>query len=184
MRNLDDALRCRHWAVGNVETGEEPKVAQRLKNDGLEVYLPLFEKPVRRRQWHKPRRKRETVEKAVFPGYLFVDTDSITNMEAVYETPGFHYFLRNSGNLSLLPGLVIDGLRALEGRGVLVATSIRELTSQFFAGDRVRVGAGIFEGYTGWIESQDRDRVIVAGGDFTFPIELAAEDLKLEDAGS
>lgn len=172
------AMTDRRWAVGNVKTGDEIGIAARLEGDGLQTYCPRFEKPVRR-AWHQRKRKRETVVKAVFPGYLFVNAETIRDMEAVYETPGFHYFLRNDGCLSLLSDSVIEGLRALEGRGVLVATQIRELVAQYLPGDIVRVDGGPFGGMIGEVASQDKDRVVLMGYDFSIPSVMPAQNLKL-----
>lgn len=178
---------ARVWAVGHVSsgdetgvdgTGDETGVAARLRKQGLEVYCPRFEKPARRRHWHK--RKRETVVKAIFPGYLFVRAATIADMEAVYETPGFLYFLRNQGRLSLLPDAAIDGLRALEGSGILMASTMRQLVEQFAAGDIVRVDGGPCGGMIGQVTGQDRDRVTVSGGDFAWPTELPAENLEMD----
>lgn len=181
MRHMTVNGSPRRWAVGNVHTGSEIDVANRLQGDGMETYCPRFEKPVRRRrQWH--RRERETVVKAVFPGYLFVNADTIANLEAVYETPGFHYFIRNEDRLSLLHDAAIEALKALEGRGVLIATSVRELVAQFLPGDVVRVDDdGSWSGMTGPVFSQDEGSVVVWGGDFKYPTEMPAENLKLEE---
>lgn len=166
------------WAVGNVRTGAEIDVATRLRGDGLRVYCPRFEKFVRQRRWR--RRKRQAVFRAVFPGYLFVRTDTIVDLEAVYDTLGFHYFIRNDDRLSLLRNDVIRDLRALERRGVLLPTSIESLFEQFVIGAVVKVLDGPFGGMLGVVDSEDQGRVIVKGYDFKFATELPAENLKLE----
>lgn len=173
--------RRRRWAIGNVSTGMEFAVAKKLRKGGLELYCPYFKKPVRVRYWGR-KKKRETIDKAAFPGYLFVNYETVSNLESVErETPDFHYFLRNKGRVSLLHDDQIDALRALEGKGILVATSIRELVSQFFKGDLVRVEEGAMEGYTGIVEKQQGERVVVSERDFSMPVELPAEILSLED---
>lgn len=171
---------CRRWAVGNVHTGAEIAVAKRLEGDGLDVYCPRFEKPARPR--HGRKRQQESVVKAVFPGYLFVNRDSIVNLEAIYETPDFHYFIRNDEKLSLLHDDAIDGLRALEQRGILLPTSIEALIEQFAMGDVVRVLDGPFGGMLGTVVSEDKGRVILSGYDFQIPSEMPADNLKLEDS--
>ena len=173
------AKKRRRWAVGNVNTGSEIKVAKRLGADGLEVYCPRFEM-LRRRQWHK--RERETVEKAVLPGYLFVNAETIRNEEAIYDVADFHMFLRYaaSGAKKLLHDDAIERLRALEKKGIIKATSIEALIAQFAAGDLVKVCEGSFGGLVGEVVSVDKGRVTVEGQDFTHPTELPAENLKLE----
>ena len=166
----------RRWAVGNVNTGSEIKVADRLEKDGLEVYCPRFEALVRPRKYRK-NRERETVEKAVFPGYLFVNNDTIANLEAVYDTPGFHYFIRNEDRLSLLHDDAIDALRALEGEGVLLPTNIKALIGQFAAGDLVKVCEGSWGGMVGAVVCVDMGRVSVGGAACKHQTEVAAEIL-------
>ena len=166
---------ARRWAVANVRTGYEIAVAHRLRSFEAEVYCPQFERMTRPAR----RRKPEKVVKAAYPGYIFVNVETIRNMEAVYNEPDFHYFVRNEGNLSLLRESVISDLRRLEALGVFRPTDIPGLTL-LRAGDRVSVPEGIFGGMRGVVAEILKDRAIVGGGDFKIDTEIPALLLQLD----
>lgn len=165
----------RRWAVGNVHTGNEVEVIERLERDGLEVYCPRYVRKIKRR------RKVTEIEKAVFPGYLFIDDATIGNEESVYEVEGFHYFLRYpEGGKKYVRDSAIDGLRALERRGVFLPTSLDALIAKFTVGDKVKVDGGPFGGMCGTVISEAKGRAMVAGVDFKFATEIPVESLEVE----
>lgn len=172
MKRLLD-IRAR-WAVGWVQTGHEIAVARRLRREGAETYCPRYE-CVTRRGAH--RRPSKTV-KAGYPGYIFVDYESIVDEEQIRDMPKFRYFLRNEGKVSLLPDSVIEGFRALERQGVFLPTSVEAMVSRFIVGDRVKIPQGIFGGWRGFVKEVVKGRVKVDRGDFKHPVEFA--DLHLE----
>ncbi len=177
-----EAIRARLWAAGMVLTGCEIEVARRLDAAGLaEVYCPT------RKRFQCARKKRKAKEKieALYPGYIFIVEGSIVDIETIQcDTPDFMHFLRwsDDGRLQTIPDEVMDGVRAQERRGrILLPRRIETLFERFKTGQNVRVVSGAFGGYVGTVVSQDRGRVVVAGGDFNIGAELPAELLVVED---
>lgn len=172
------------WAVGNVRTGdevgrdyrteEEIGVAVRLRGQGLRVWCPCYKATVRK--WRR-RRPREAV-KALLPGYLFVDYDSIRDLEAVYDVPGFHYFLRSEGEVAMLPDSAVADLRALEKQGITLPSGLDVLVERFMAGTLVKVTDGPFGGWRGLVMRDRKGQVKITGGDFKHPTEFPAELLE------
>ena len=68
----------------------EKKVAERLVEAGVEVFLPMVEVL---RQWSDRKKK---VQKALFNGYVFVKTDR-NNLWNCLQTPGAVKFVNFSG---------------------------------------------------------------------------------------
>lgn len=165
----------RRWAVGNVHTGAEIDVTHRLRALGAEVYCPQYERMTRPARCRKPKK----VIKAAFPGYIFVNVETIQNMEAIDNEPDFHYFIRTDRNLSLLHDSVISDLRAMEARRVFLPTDIPGLTL-LRAGDRVRVPDGAWGGRRGVVASILKDRAIITGGDFKYETDIPVLHLALE----
>ncbi len=172
MKHLPN-IRAR-WAVGWVQTGHEIAVAGRLRRQGVDCYCPSYEVLSRR---GRHRRASRTV-KAGYPGYIFVDYESVVDEEKIRNTLDFHHFRRNHGKVSLLPDSVIDDIRVLERQGVFLPTSVESLVSRFIVGDRVQVPRGVFGGWRGFVKEVIKGRVKVDRGDFKHPVEFA--DLHLE----
>jgi transcription antitermination factor NusG len=76
------------WHVVRVSSRTEKKVSEKLKNQGINVYLPL------QRQLHQWSDRKKWVDTVVVSGYLFV---RITEKEQllVLQTPGVSCFLKH-----------------------------------------------------------------------------------------
>lgn len=169
----------RHWAVANVFTGTELATAKRLERLGCVTWCPIV---VERRRIG-PRRREEEIERGAFESYLFVDYETVRDLEAIYTTEGFIYFIRTrAGQPWLLRDVEIDVLRDIEAKGLLTPKMARMLAHHFAEGDRVRVDASVFSGMHGIVEDRKDGRVKLARGDFPKPTWLpedilsAAED--------
>ena len=69
------------WFVLYTTSRSEKKVAKRLDEMGIEVYLPIIEEL---RQWSDRKKK---VQKALFNGYVFVKTNRAKLWESL-QVPG------------------------------------------------------------------------------------------------
>lgn len=167
----------RRWVIGYVHAGAELSVVDQLGGIGIEAYCPTFTKWVRKRKWR--RRETEEVERALFQGYVFADLASIANMEAVYRVPGFRYFIRNQGDLSLVSDAIMSEVRAIE-RMVRQKSSRRRANPSlaFAIGQLVKVLDGACGGMVGEVAMQGKSGVTLTGYDFTIPTTLPAGNLK------
>ena len=168
------------WAVSVVETGDEFGVARRLRKIDVETYCPALTLRVRRKRMRRP----VEIDRAMLAGYLLVNYASVGNLETVYNIPGFRYFLRwaDDGRLQFVSDDALAGVRALEANARSLPRSLDMLIGRFIVGAKVRVGSGILEGKRSIVETwiKDKDRVLVQGGDFPFPVEFPAENLEVE----
>lgn len=169
----------RHWAVANVFTGTELATAKRLERLGCVTWCPIV---VERRRIG-PRRREEEIERGAFESYLFVDYETVRDMEAVRFTEGFLYFLRTSdGRMSMLDGAEMDALRDIEARGLLTPKMARMLAHHFAEGDRVRVDASVFSGMHGIVERVEKGRARLVQRDFAErPVWLPEDILSAEE---
>ncbi|WP_291785216.1 UpxY family transcription antiterminator [Cecembia sp.] len=103
------------WYVLYTSSRAEKKVAQRLRESGLEVYLPLVEEL---RQWSDRKKK---VQKALFNGYLFVKT-SRPNLWQALQVPGAVKFVHFAGEHATVPEKEIETIKRILETGVAVET--------------------------------------------------------------
>ena len=170
----------RRWAVANVFTGAELRVVKRLEKLGCEVWCPTC--TVTRRVG--PRRREESFERASFDSYLFVNFETVGDLEAVYFTEDFIYFVRSGeGRISLLADDEMAALRDLEAKGLLTPKIAEMLVKHFAAGDWVRAEASAFAGMHGIVEAVEKGRARVGQGDFEKPVWLPEDILDAAENG-
>ncbi|PRY85739.1 UpxY family transcription antiterminator [Mongoliibacter ruber] len=126
------------WFVMYTTSRAEKKVAQRLREKGLEVYLPMVEEL---RQWSDRKKK---VQKALFNGYLFVKT-SKTNLWEALQVPGAVKFVHFAGEHATVRQTEIDTIQRILETGVAVETDNSEIES----GEQVKILGGPLEGMEG-----------------------------------
>ena len=126
------------WYVLYTTSRAEKKVAQRLEEKGLEVFLPMVEEL---RQWSDRKKK---IKKALFNGYLFVKT-SRNNLWESLQVPGAVKFVHFAGQHATVRQEEIDTIKRILETGVSVETDSSEIEK----GERVRILGGALEGMTG-----------------------------------
>ncbi|HZQ17952.1 MAG TPA: UpxY family transcription antiterminator [Terriglobales bacterium] len=92
------------WYAAYTCARHEKRVAQQLKDRGIEYFLPLY-RSVRR--WKD--RKKE-LELVLFPSYVFVRIELIARLQ-VLQLPGVVRFVAFDGRPAVLPGTDIEALR-------------------------------------------------------------------------
>lgn len=139
------------WYVLYTTSRAEKKVAQRLKEKGLEVYLPIVEEL---RQWSDRKKK---VQKALFNGYLFVKT-SRTNLWEALQVPGAVKFVHFAGEHATVREEEILTIQRILETGVAVETESGEIEK----GQRVSIIGGALEGMEGeCINKGNKDYFII-----------------------
>ena len=168
------------WAVAVVETGAELTVARRMRDAEVKTWCPILTLRVRRKRMRRP----IEVERAMLSGYLLVNWATVRNLETLRNIPGFYDFLRwqDDGRLQFVSDAALAGVRALEANTKALPRSLDGLIGRFIEGAAVRVDSGLAEGRHGVVEAwiKGKDRVLVSGGDFPFPVTLPAENLEVE----
>ncbi|UJP63535.1 UpxY family transcription antiterminator [Mongoliitalea daihaiensis] len=140
-----------NWFVLYTTSRAEKKVAQRLQEKGLEVYLPLIEEL---RQWSDRKKK---VQKALFNGYLFVKT-SRTNLWESLQVPGAVKFVHFAGEHATVREEEIKTIQRILETGVAVETESGEIEK----GQLVKIVGGALEGMEGeCINKGNKDYFII-----------------------
>lgn len=127
------------WYVLHLRPRTEKKVAEVCQASGIDHYLPL------REETKIYQRRKVTVRKPLFSGYLFADV-----------TPDNRIHVQRTNHVLsfLVPGSEEDLLRDLEQiRMALEADPRLEADAEFVEGSRVRIKGGPFMGIEGVLQS-------------------------------
>ncbi len=129
----------------------EKKVADRLKENGFEVYLPMIEEL---RQWSDRKKK---VQRAMFNGYVFVKTTRDKLWECL-QVPSAVKFVNFSGNHATIREEDLDIIKRVIETGVGVESD----GSTIDPGEKVLVIGGPLMNMTGEvIEKGNKDYFLV-----------------------
>jgi transcriptional antiterminator NusG len=140
------------WYAIHTRCHHEVRVEERLRQRGLEVFLPRLMKPSRRRD------RKIILRIPLFPGYLFVQNAlETTTYYDIIKLPGVVQILCGSGRLQPVPQETIESIRlALAGdRPYYPYRCLKR-------GERVRVAEGPLVGVIGMIvEAKEKKRKVV-----------------------
>ena len=129
----------------------EKKVAERLMEAGVQVFLPMVEVL---RQWSDRKKK---VQKALFNGYVFVKTDQ-NNLWNCLQTPGAVKFVNFSGVPATIRDEDVETIQRLVATGVSIETDGSEISP----GEKVKVIGGSLEDMVGeCIEKGTKDYFLI-----------------------
>ncbi|HLW19453.1 MAG TPA: UpxY family transcription antiterminator [Cyclobacteriaceae bacterium] len=139
------------WYVMYTTPRSEKKVEQRLKEKGLEVYLPIVEEI---RQWSDRKKK---VQRPLFNGYLFVHTTKDKLWESL-QVSGAVKFVNFAGEHATIREEEIASLKRVIATGVAVEVE----TSDIVKGQQVRILGGPLQGLEGeCIQKANKDYFII-----------------------
>ncbi|MBA3987701.1 MAG: transcription/translation regulatory transformer protein RfaH [Idiomarina sp.] len=122
------------WYLLQCKPRQEARAQMHIENQGYQTCLPkvTLQKTLRG--------KRQRVEEALFPGYLFIEIDiQSANFNAIRSTRGVVGFVRFGGVPSVVPNAVIEQFQRL-------AATPQVLQSELSAGNAVEVTDGPFAG--------------------------------------
>ncbi len=144
----------RDWFIIHSKPKQEFDAEKHLRALGVEVYLPLYARKVRR--------NRMRVERIapLFSGYLFSRFDLRESYQKVRYTRGVKAVLGRGETLWTLADEKIQDIRSRESGGLVV---LRPRQAQFRPGDRIRIDEGDFEGWEGIFREElpDRERAMI-----------------------
>ncbi len=139
------------WYVMYTTSRAEKKVAERLVEAGVEVFLPMVEVL---RQWSDRKKK---VQKALFNGYVFVKTDR-NNLWNCLQIPGAVKFVNFSGVPATIRDEDVEMIQRLVATGVSIETDGSEISP----GEKVKVIGGSLEDMVGeCIEKGNKDYFLI-----------------------
>lgn len=142
------------WYVVHTHVHSEAKAASHLVRQGYSIYLPRY---LRRR---RHARRIETVASPLFPRYLFIAIDRMTQRwRCIQSTVGVTRLVCNGEEPAVVPPQVISEIRQREDQAGLVHLDLRP---RFAPGDKVRVVGGAFSDCLGLFETlADCERVAI-----------------------
>ena len=139
------------WYAIYTRPRAEKQVAERLREKGIFVYLPLQKKL---RQWSD---RKKWVETPLFSSYLFVKI-SRKSYDEVLKTNGVVKYITFEGKAATIPQDQIDNLRIVVDSNADVETTWETRKR----GEKVRVNGGALKGLTGILISDGgRKKVLV-----------------------
>ena len=144
-----------HWYALHTRSRHERVVAQRLRECGLETYLPTV------REVHRWSDRQKQVEVPLFSCYVFTRCNlSPKNRNHVYRIDSVLGFVGAAGGPSAIPDDQIESVRTL-----LSQTTPCRSHPFLRAGQRVRVRGGALDGIEGIFLSENGDHSLVISVD-------------------
>ncbi len=140
------------WYAAYTQPNAEAKAVDQLQRQGYGVYLPAY------RRWIRHARKRVFVSRPLFPRYLFVGVDRLTQLwRPIRSTVGVVGLVTGGDDPIPVAPAIIETLRRREGEGAFdLLSPVQKLRS----GDAVRVTEGPFEHVVGRLVGlADHERV-------------------------
>jgi transcriptional antiterminator RfaH len=163
----------RAWYVVRTHSRAETKAQANLLAQGYEGYLPLC------RRWVKHARRREVVQRPLFPGYLFVQFDiEHTRWRSIMSTIGVVHLICQGDLPTRVAEGAVETIKTAEEDGFFDFT---RAVAQLQPGDKIRVVSGPFASMIGKLQSagsNDRIRVLLEILGRHAPTELSLSDIE------
>lgn len=125
------------WKVVYIASRQEKKVAERLKREGIECFLPLYKKLS---QWSD---RKKWVEFPLFNGYLFVKPTAFQR-DKVLQDQGVVAYVRYNGDDAVVKQSEIDVIHNILQSGYSLQTIAKAY--DFEVGESVKVLEGPLRG--------------------------------------
>lgn len=142
------------WNILLISPGREFAVAGALAGFGFTAYLPTIPRVIRR----GPERRRVTVDRPLFPGYLFLMRPD-ARQSLIRSISGVRGYLPSGDGIATLSADAILAVRIAEGDAYAAATTPPQ--RRFHVGDRVWINrpdhaAHLVEGIIKRLDKSDR----------------------------
>jgi transcriptional antiterminator NusG len=144
-----------NWYTLRVQSGRERTLLERMNRDKERGDLPILEafypteKTITNRNGQRIMR-----EKVLFPGYIFVETKYVGELEYwVKSTPGAAGLLKDAaGNPIWVKQYELEKMR------VKLDESVLSSSTEYSSGERVRILIGAFSGFEGDVKEMNRQK--------------------------
>src|SRR6516164_3359455 len=142
------------WYVAQTHIHAESKATFHLERQGFCVYLPRYLKKRRHA------RRVDTVAAPLFPRYLFISIDTVTQRwHSIRSTIGITRLVAHGDLPAIVPPAIIEGLKRREDANGFVKLEHRP---RFASGDKIRVREGAFADVLGLFEGMtSEERVAI-----------------------
>ena len=172
-------IKDKNWYVIYTNPRAEKKVAERLEEEGLCCFLPIYKEV---RQWSDRKKK---VEVPLISSVVFLNSKE-EDLVKLYEIHGVRGVLKEHGKFALVKPQEIENLKIIirEWQGEHITTAN---TPEFEEGDVVIVQKGPFKGLTGvsvLIKGKHRLLVKIETLDLNYTVDLpksAVEKIKKQE---
>jgi transcription antitermination factor NusG len=104
------------WTVVHTHPQAERWADANLRRRGYPTYLPLYSARVQDRVLRTLTR---TVERPLWPGYVFVQHEPETSWRPIYETPGVAAMLRNGSQLQYVPHGALEAVQSAQATAAI-----------------------------------------------------------------
>lgn len=151
------------WKVVYVSSRSEKKVSERLRETGIENYVPIKRE---KRKWSD---RMKWVELPLINGYVFVRPSS-TQRDSVLQHPGVISYVRYNGSDAVIRESEIAALRSIEQKGYFVELLPKQ---ELASGQKVLIQHGPFVGLQGYVHSKLNEQM------YTIDIEGIGYALKV-----
>ena len=143
------------WFIISTKPKQEFVAEKSLKSLGANVYLPLYQKRIKRNH-----EKKEVIS-PLFSGYLFAQFSVIEMYHKVRYTRGVKSVLGNTEGLWTINEKKIEDIKLREDNDGIV-TLVRS-EEKFKSGDRIMIDEGDFDGWEGVFceELPDKERAVI-----------------------
>ncbi len=142
-------MKEKQWMAIYTKPRSEKKIAERLRNQGFEVYCPL---QTTMKQWSDRKKK---VQIPIFPSYVFVHISEINRLE-VLQDPSVMNFVYYLGKPAIIRDEEIKLLKQFLDDEKMDSTIT---IHQFKKGDHVDIIAGPFQQQKGIVEFIDKSKI-------------------------
>ena len=144
----------RRWYVVHTQPNHEWRADANLRRQGFETYLPLYQRSRRHA------RRTDTVERPLFPRYLFVALDlCVDRWRAVHSTFGVSDLVFGGETPLAVPEGIVEEIRSREDENGFVTL---RLPAGVRPGSKIRLIDGIFAETMGLVERvNDQYRVSI-----------------------
>lgn len=158
------------WKVIYVSSRAEKKVAERLREKGIECYVPMKKEM---KQWSD---RKKMVESPLITGYVFV-RPMAQQRDLVLQQQGVLNFVRYNGGDASVRELEIEALKSIEKKGYFVEVRFGDTYQK---GDSVVIQHGPFKGLNGYVNSlanENRYSVCIESIGFALTLKMPKEIL-------
>ena len=147
---------ARHWLLIRANYRRDLLAEFELAYAGYLVFRPCYRVSERDR---KRNRQWITVERSLFPGYLFVHCAGIASFSHIENQRGVREIVRIGRTPAFVPDVLVEELHIRAGINFGERYRSRG-AAKFKPGDKVRITYGPFAGYLGRIDDlDDEDRI-------------------------
>lgn len=160
------------WYAVYTRSRAEKKVAEELKQNNIEHYLPLYKTL---RQWSDRKKK---VEVPLFTSYIFVHISVEHTYFDVLNTPGVVCFIKFSNKPAPIPEKDIEKIRTIVASGLPVE---QVEPNELAKGDKIEIINGPLKNYHGeLIKVKGKEKVLLRldSIDKNLMVDISLSDIK------